>query len=90
MATLDERISGAEAVVVATVRTVATAWRQNAQGDRLIVSRIELAVDESLKRAAAPSQWIEMEGGTLGGLTLQVPTLPLIQHPGERARGLAR
>ena len=85
MATLDERINGAEAVVVATVSSIASEWRQNAFGDRLIVSRVELAVHESLKGPATPSLWMEMEGGTLDGLTLRVSSLPLIQHPGERA-----
>ena len=85
IATLDERINGAEAVVVATVRSIATQWRQNEHGDRLIVSRLELAVDETLKGAATASVWMELEGGTLDGLTLHVSSLPLIQEPGERA-----
>ena len=84
-ATLDERIRGAESVVVASVRRVDSEWRQNSFGDRLIVSRIELAVDEMIKGTPPRTLLMEMEGGSLDGVTLRVSTLPLIQEPGERA-----
>jgi hypothetical protein len=48
------------------------------------VSRLQLQVDETLKGVPQPAVWVDMEGGTLDGLTLTVSSLPLIQ-PGERA-----
>jgi hypothetical protein len=85
LATLDERIKGADDVVVATVRGVTAEWRENEHGDRVIVSRLVLDVDESIKGAGPSTMVLEMEGGTLDGLTLRVSSLPLIQQPGDRA-----
>ena len=84
MATLEERSAGAEKVVVATTRRVEPEWRTNEHGDRLIVSRVQLEVDETIKGKAEAAVWMELEGGTLDGLTLQVSSLPLLR-PGERA-----
>jgi hypothetical protein len=68
---------------VATVRDVTPEWRENSHGDRLIVSRVRLEIDETLKGAAAREEWLELEGGTLDGLTLHVSSLPMIRG-GER------
>jgi hypothetical protein len=84
VATLDERVAGAQRVVVATARAVQPEWRENAHGDRLIVSRVQLDVEEVLKGAAERVIWLDVEGGTLDGLTLRVSSLPVIQG-GERA-----
>jgi hypothetical protein len=84
-ATLDERIAGAQKVVVASARSVDASWRENTYGDRLIVSRVLLNVEETLKGTPSNSPvWMEMEGGTLDGMTLRVSDLPELQ-PGERA-----
>lgn len=83
MATLDGRVSVAEAVVVATVRSGAAEWRQNEFGDRLIVSRVELRIDETLKGTPQQTAWLELMGGTLDGYTLHVSSLPAVQN-GER------
>ena len=82
--TLDERIAGAERVVVARAGAVAAEWRENEHGDRLIVSRIDLQVEETLKGVGASTLSLELEGGTLGGLTLRVSDLPMLET-GERA-----
>jgi hypothetical protein len=84
VATLDERIDGAARVVVATARTVTGSWRENSHGDRIIVSRVLLDVEETLKGAEAATAWLDVDGGTLDGLTLQVSSLPDVR-PGERA-----
>ena len=84
IATLDERVAGAETIVVATAREVTAEWRENEHGDRLIVSRVLLDVEETMKGAADPTVWMEMEGGTIDGLTLKVSSLPLVVG-GERA-----
>ena len=52
-ATLEFRAGGAERVVVATARAVTASWRENEHGDRIIVSRVQLDVDETLKGAQA-------------------------------------
>ena len=79
-----ERIQGAHTVVVATAASVNATWRENAFGDRLIVSRVVLHVEETLKGARTPTVSMDLEGGTLDGFTLRVSTLPVLA-PGERA-----
>jgi len=83
-ATLAERARGAERVIVGQVVSVAPVWRVNEFGDRLIVSVVSVAVSETIKGAAQPTADVEIEGGTIGDLTLRVSDqASLIQ--GERA-----
>jgi hypothetical protein len=85
VATLDERIAGSPKVVVASARSVEPQWRENTYGDRVIVSRILLDVEETLKGPAGSNAiWMDLEGGTLEGVTLRVSDLPELK-PGERA-----
>ena len=79
-----ERTRGAERVVVGHVETVTPVWRTNDYGDRLIVSVVHVAVDETLKGAALPALDVEVEGGTIGTLTLRVSDLESFA-PGDRA-----
>jgi hypothetical protein len=81
---LADRIRGAGVVVVATPTALNARWQQNAFGDRLIVSRFTLHVEEKLKGTPAADVLVDLEGGTLDGVTLQVSTLPELA-PGERA-----
>lgn len=81
---LAERVQGAGVVVVATPVNVAASWRENALGDRLIVSRFQLHVEETLKGTPRNDAAVELEGGTLDGFTLRVSSLPTLV-PGERA-----
>lgn len=69
---LAERARGAERVVVGQVASVSPVWQVNRFGDRLIVSVVRVAVSETLKGDAAPAIDVEMEGGTIGDLTLRV------------------
>jgi hypothetical protein len=69
---LVERARGAAQVVVGRVTAVNPVWQVNDFGDRLIVSVVHVAVDETLKGAAQSTVDVEVEGGTLGGLTLHV------------------
>jgi len=82
--TIPERAHGAKKVVVATTSSVTPQWRTNSHGDQLIVSQIGLQVEETLKGTPAPFHWLELEGGTLNGVTLHVSHLPDLK-PGERA-----
>jgi hypothetical protein len=79
-----ERARGAEHVVIGHVSSVTPAWRNNDYGDRLITSIVHVVVDETLKGAAQPSVDVEVEGGTIGSLTLRVSDLDTFA-PGDRA-----
>jgi hypothetical protein len=81
---LAERARGAERVVVGQVASVTPQWQVNEYGDRLIVSVLHVTVSETLKGDATPTVDVDVEGGTIGPLTLHVSDqLPFA--PGERA-----
>jgi hypothetical protein len=81
---LAERARGAERVIVGRVAAVDPVWRVNEFGDRLIVSVVRVAVDQTLKGQTQPAVDVEVEGGTLDGLTLRVSDLTTFTA-GERA-----
>lgn len=81
---LAERARGAERVVVGRVTLVSPAWQVNDFGDRLIVSVLRVAVEETLKGQAQATVDVEVEGGTIGTLTLHVSDQESFT-PGERA-----
>ena len=79
-----ERARGAEQVVVGHVSAVSPTWRDNDFGDRLIVSVVHVVVEETLKGSAPTGLDVEVEGGTIGSLTLHVSDIePLVR--GDRA-----
>ena len=79
-----DRARGAEQVVVGHVSSVTPMWRNNDFGDRLIVSIIQVTVDETLKGSPQSAVDIEVEGGTIGTLTLRVSDLDTFVR-GDRA-----
>jgi hypothetical protein len=81
---LTERARGAEQVVIGRVSSVTSVWRDNDFGDRLITSIVHVTVDETLKGASQPTMDVEVEGGTIGTLTLRVSDLEQCA-PGDRA-----
>ena len=81
---LQTRARGAERVVVGRVASVDASWQVNDFGDRLIVSLVRVTVDETLKGQTQQSVDVEVEGGTIGELTLRVSDLTTLR-PGERA-----
>jgi hypothetical protein len=81
---IGDRARGAERVVVATVVGVTSEFSTNDYGDQLIVSHAQLRVDESLKGAGPASFVLDVEGGTVGEITLQVSDMPVLNR-GERA-----
>jgi hypothetical protein len=81
---LAERARGAERVVVGSVASVGPVWRVNEFGDRLIVSVVRVTVTETLKGPAQPTVDVEVEGGSIGDITLRVSDLVTFA-PGERA-----
>lgn len=81
---IQERARGAAKVVVATTTTVTPVWRTNSYGDQLIVSLVGLQVEETIKGQPASFVSLDLEGGTIGDITLHVSSLPSLK-PGERA-----
>jgi hypothetical protein len=81
---LTERARDAERVVVGDVTSATPVWRVTEHGDRLIVTVLRVATRETLKGAAQPTVDVEIEGGTIDGLTLKVSDLPAL-IPGDRA-----
>jgi hypothetical protein len=81
---LPDRARGAERIVVASVENVTATWETNEFGDKLIVSHVTLRVEESLKGRSTQVLSMDLDGGTIGNLTLQVSSLPKLS-PGERA-----
>jgi hypothetical protein len=80
---------GADRVLVATVIRVDPGFQTNEFGDELIVSRTHLRVDAVLKGGSRTDDddqivVMELEGGTIGELTLEVSDLPSLER-GERA-----
>jgi hypothetical protein len=79
-----ERARGSDQVVVGHVSSVTSDWRDNDFGDRLITSILHVTVEETLKGAAQQSVDVEVEGGTIGALTLRVSDLETFAA-GDRA-----
>jgi hypothetical protein len=77
------RAKGAQKIVVATVMSVTPTFETNKWGDRLIVSHADLKVEESLKGNAPEVLSLDVEGGTIGDLTLKVSDMEAIA-PGDR------
>ncbi len=83
-ADLADRAKGAARIVVGKVSDVHSSFARNSYGDQLIVSQVVLEITETLKGAEASALSVEIEGGTVGDLTLHVSDMPELK-PGERA-----
>jgi hypothetical protein len=81
---LVERARGAEQIILGRVASVGAEFRVNDFGDRLIVSVVRVAVDETLKGDSQASVDVEVEGGTVGDMTLHVSDQQEFA-PGDRA-----
>ena len=83
---VQRRANGAERVVVAQVTAVQPQYQRNEHGDMLIVTRATLRVEETLKGVSvgAGALEVDVEGGTVGGVTLQVSDMPAVV-PGDAA-----
>jgi hypothetical protein len=77
------RAKGAGSVVVATVVQVSASFERNSYGDRLIVSHVLLQVEETMKGKPAALVPMDLEGGSVGDITLKVSDLPALTT-GER------
>jgi hypothetical protein len=83
-ASLTERARGAERIVLGRVASSQPVWRVTEHGDRLIVTILRVVAAETLKGAAQSTLDVEVEGGTIGDLTLRVSDVPALV-PGDRA-----
>ena len=81
---LADRARGSERVIVGRVTAVNPVWRTNEFGDRLIVSVTRVAVDETLRGPSHASVEVEIEGGTIGTVTLHVSDIDAVAA-GDRA-----
>ena len=77
------RARGAERVVVGTVDRVVPMAAQNEYGDQLIISRTTVVVEEVLRGSPTETLTVDIEGGTLDDLTLEVSDMPSVKQ-GDR------
>ena len=80
---IQDRARGAARVVVASVVDTTSRYERNAYGDELIVTAARLTVEEAIK-GSDDAIVMELEGGTVDGITMRVSDLPTIAK-GERA-----
>jgi hypothetical protein len=73
------RSKGADEVVVARVVDVTSRFDTNESGDQLIVSDVALQVEETLKGKPAATNFVTVEGGSVGDITLDVSDMPSMQ-----------
>jgi hypothetical protein len=81
---IPDRVRGSEQVVVATVSDLRASYETNEFGDKLIVSHVRLQVHERLKGEPANAVDVDVEGGTVGDVTMDVSSLPPVSR-GDRA-----
>ena len=82
---VDARARTAQKIALATVTEVeAGRFDVNEFGDRLIVTRVWLEVEETLKGPYAPVLALDVEGGSIGDLRLEVSDMPVLKR-GDRA-----
>ena len=75
-ADLKSRIKGAERALVGHVTRISPYMKKTDRGDVLIMSHVEIAVEETLKGQASGTVPMEIEGGTLNGMTMEVSDMP--------------
>jgi hypothetical protein len=88
-AELARRLADAHHAVVGTVTGIEPRLQRNRFGDELIVSRVSIHVGEVLRGAAPATIAVDVEGGTLNGVTLKVSHVPQLTR-NERAVFLLR
>jgi len=81
---LGTRLRGSSRTIVGSVSRVESRVVVTPRGDRMIVSRTLVRVDEALKGRREPYLEVDIEGGTIGQLSMRVSDMePLVV--GERA-----
>src|SRR4051812_16034487 len=80
--TVADRGRGAAVVLVGTVDSAVPLYRTNKYGDNVIVSQLSVRVSEVIKGDAPGFVTLEVEGGTINGITMKTSDLPEL-HPGD-------
>jgi len=75
---LATRVRGASRAVVATVLAAESRWVTTSAGDRIIVTRTVARIDEALKGPRTGSIVLELEGGTVGEISMAVSDIELL------------
>jgi molybdopterin-binding protein len=81
---IPERARGADDVVVGTVVANSAAYETNQFGDQLIVSHTAIRVEETMKGEPRREVSVDIEGGTVNGITMRVSDMQALQV-GDRA-----
>lgn len=82
------RARATEGVVVATIADANATFAKTEHGAQIIVSQVTLTIDDDLKRPSRDTILsIDVEGGTVGDLTLDVSRRPAHAHDRVRAAG---
>ncbi len=81
---IPERAEESDKVIVGQVRKITPRWDTNAFGDKLIMSQVEFHVEETIEGTPESTVLMDIEGGTLDGMTMQSSLLPKMEI-GERA-----
>jgi hypothetical protein len=83
-AALKWAVQKAKFTLVGTVTDTQASQRRSQWGDEIIVTRAVLRTDEVLK--GAPPSWVplDVDGGTIDGITMEASHTPLLRR-GERA-----
>jgi len=76
---IDKKAADASHVFIGKVKKVDCTFETNRWGDFLIVSRVSVKVDKALKGTLGSSVDLQVEGGTVGDLTLVVSEIPLFE-----------
>jgi hypothetical protein len=83
-ARLSASVASAPQVVIGTVTAARARFETNRAGDELIVSRLTVRVSETLRGQRLGTFDVDVEGGTIGNLTLTVSDLTEM-HEGDSA-----
>lgn len=78
------RAKGAAVVVIGQVASMTAQYELNQYGDSVIVSHVAVHVLDVLKGSAGSHVDLDVEGGTVGDVTMTVSDLPRLRE-GERA-----
>ena len=74
----------AEIVVVGAADRTESLWKENSRGDKVIVSRTLVRTREGLKGETENAIWVDVEGGSIDGVTLRVSGSTLL-NAGDQA-----
>jgi hypothetical protein len=82
---LPDRAKASDIVVLATVNSATSSYETNAFGDRLIVTKLGLSIQESMKGPQAQDMEVQLLGGTVGEVSMVASHEPAIPVNGTQA-----